>query len=112
MASTCCASLAASLKKRVTIQNPTSVSDGQGGFTETYADGATVSASITPAKGYEKYQAMQAQTPITHEILMRYRADVTTASRLKYSTRVFWVQECLNVDEENRFLKIKAVERA
>lgn len=108
----CNADLVASLKRRVTIQSSTTVSDGQGGVTETWVDGATVHASVEPIKGYERYQAMQTQTPVTHKIVMRYRGDVTTASRLKYGDRVFWVKECLNVAEEGRFLEIKAVERA
>jgi SPP1 family predicted phage head-tail adaptor len=104
--------LIAAMRKRVTIQNSTTLSDGQGGFTETWVDGAVVWASLEPAKGYERFQAMQMQTPITHKIVMRYRTDVTTATRLKYENRIFWIQECLNVEERKRFLQITAVERA
>jgi SPP1 family predicted phage head-tail adaptor len=100
------------MKRRLTVQSATNVSDGQGGFTETWVDGATVWASITPASGYEKFQAMQMQAPITHKIAMRYRTDVTTKSRLKFGDRVFWVAEVLNVNEENRVLAIKATERS
>jgi SPP1 family predicted phage head-tail adaptor len=100
------------MKRQVTIQNPVRVSDGQGGFTETFPDGATAYASIEPVKGYEKFQAMQMQAPVTHKIVMRYRTDVTTASRLKYGDRTFWVKEALNVDEESRFLAIRAEERS
>ena len=100
------------MKHRLTIQNPVQTGDGQGGFTETFPDSATVHASIEPVKGYERFQAMQMQTPVTHKIVMRYRTDVTTASRLKFGTRVFWVKEALNVGEESRFLEIRAVERA
>jgi SPP1 family predicted phage head-tail adaptor len=112
MASCPCANLVATLKRRVTIQNSSRVGDGQGGFDETWADGATVWASIEPMKGYEKFQAMQMQTPVSHKILMRYRGDVTSASRLKYGERIFWVKEVINQDEESRFLAIKAIERS
>lgn len=108
----CCASLAASLRHRVTIQNAVSTSDGQGGQTDAWSDLATAYASIEPLKGYERYQAMQMQTPVTHKIVMRYRAGVTTKSRILFGTRVFWVQEVLNFEERNRFLTIKAIERA
>jgi SPP1 family predicted phage head-tail adaptor len=106
-----CEYLPATLRHRVTIQVNTPVSDGQGGFTESWADGATVYASIEPLKGYERFQGMQMQTPVTHKIVMRYRSDVTTASRIKFGTRVFCVQEVLNPAERNRYLQIKAVER-
>jgi SPP1 family predicted phage head-tail adaptor len=107
----CCASTAASLRDRLTIQNVSRVSDGQGGFTETWNDGTTVWANITPMKGYEKFQAMQMQTPLTHKIAMRYTSEVTTASRLKFGTRVFEVKEVINIEERGRFLAIKALER-
>jgi len=112
MASCSCSNRAATLKRRVTIQNATRTGDGQGGFTETWPDGATVWASIEPLKAYEKFQAMQMQTPVTHKIVMRHRGDVTSASRLKYGDRIFWVKEAINEDEENRFLIIKAIERS
>ena len=100
------------MKHRVTIQGPAKVSDDQGGFTESWEDGADVWASIEPLKGYEKFQAQQMQAPVTHRIVMRYRTDVTTASRLKHRDRVFWVKEVINRSEENRFLIIKAIERS
>jgi len=109
---TCCDYLPAKMKHQVTIQSKSSASDGQGGFTETWNDGDTVSAFIEPVKAYEKFQAMQMQTPITHKITMRYRADVTTASRLKYGSRIYWVKEAINVEEAGRFLILKAIERA
>jgi SPP1 family predicted phage head-tail adaptor len=106
------ANLVATFRKQVTIQNKQSVSDGQGGFTETWPNGSTVWASIEPLKGYERVQAMQMQSPQTHKIMMRYTDEVTTASRLLYGTRVLWVKEILDPDERQRFLQIRAEERA
>ncbi|WP_020471469.1 phage head closure protein [Zavarzinella formosa] len=99
------------MKNRVTIQAVSRLSDGQGGYAESWVDGATVWASIEPYSGYQKFQAMQLQTPVTHKISMRYRPDVATGTRLKYGDRFFSVEEALNVNEEGRFLAIKAVER-
>lgn len=107
----CCSALVAQMKRRVTIQNVSRSPDEQGGFTETWTDGATVYASIDPYTGYQKFQAMQMQTPVTHKIVMRYRDDVTTETRLKFGDRIFDVAEALNVQEDGRFLQIKAVER-
>jgi len=107
----CCSSLAASLRHRVTIQTVSRAVDGQGGFTETWVDGDSAYAGITPLKGYQRFQAMQMQTPVTHRVVTRYRADLTTGTRLKFGTRVFWVKEVINVDEQNRFLEIRAEER-
>jgi hypothetical protein len=54
----------AKLDKRVAIQSATQSTDGQGGFTETWTTDATVWAWIRPVKGFEKFQAMQTQTPV------------------------------------------------
>lgn len=101
---------AAALKKRVTIQNRTLTSDGQGGFTETWADATTVWASLDPYKGWERFQTNQLATPITHKLVMRYTPLLTTESRLVYGDRIFGVKEALNRNEDNRFLDIRAVE--
>lgn len=98
------------LKKRVTIQNVTRVSDGQGGFTETWVDGSTVFAGIEPVKSYERYQAMQLEVPVSHKIVMRFTAEVTEQSRLKYGERIFNVKEVINVNEDGRFLAVRAIE--
>jgi SPP1 family predicted phage head-tail adaptor len=105
-----CDNPAAKLKKRLTIQNIVYVADGQGGFTQTWADSATVWASLDPYKGWERFQANQTATPITHKIEMRYTPLLTTASRLVYGDRVFEVKEALNRNEDNRFLDIRAIE--
>lgn len=100
------------MRHRVTIQSVSRVSDGQGGFTESWTDGATVWAAVEQKKAWEKFQAMQEQTPVVWAVTMRYRDDVTTASRLKYGTRVLWVKEVINVNEDDAFLDIKAIERS
>ena len=105
-----CSYLPATFKKRVTIQNVSRVSDGQGGYTETWVDGSTVYASIEPVKSYERYQAQQLAVPVSHKIVMRYNASVDETSRLKYGDRVFDVKEVINVNEDGRFLSIKAIE--
>lgn len=109
----CCDYLPATFRKRLTLQaKGQPVSDGQGGREETWDDVATVSASLDPVKSYERYQAMQMQTPVSHKIVMRYRPDVTTASRFRLGDRIFWVKEVINQGEQNRYLTIKAIERA
>lgn len=107
----CCTDVS-KMRHRVIIQSVSQVSDGQGGFTETWTDGATVWCSILPLRGFEKFQAMQMETPVTHEIVMRYRSDVTTFKRLKSGTRIFQITEALNVEERGWFLQIIAREMA
>ncbi len=99
------------MKHRISLQAVSQVSDSQGGFTESWATFATVWASIRPAKGFEKFQAAQLQTPVTHKITIRYRPDVTTKHRLLFGTRVFGIKEALNRDEAKQYLDIQAIEQ-
>ena len=112
MARACVKNPVARMTHRVTIQSASRVSDGQGGFTETWADGDTVWAAIEQKKSWERFQAQQTQTPVIWAVLMRYRSDVTTATRLKYGTRVLWVKEIINPGEANAWLEINAIERS
>ncbi len=105
------AQLIATFRKRVTIQSSSRVSDGQGGFVETWNSGSTVWASIEPKPGNEVFQASQTMALTTHRIMMRYTSEVTDASRIIYGTRVFYVKDVIDVEERGRFLLIKAIER-
>lgn len=98
------------LDKEITIQSNTQTTDSQGGYTESWATLATDWADIQPASGFEKFQANQLQAKITHNIIIRYRSDVTAANRILYGSRTFAIKEVINMSEANTYLKIKAVE--
>ena len=99
------------MRHRITIQSATDTPDGQGGFVETWADSDTVWGYITTLKAYQRFQAMQLETPATHKIILRYNDNVTAGTRLRFGTRVFWVQEIINIEQRNRFLELKVNER-
>ena len=111
MGKACGTFIPAKMKHRVSLQSLSQVSDSQGGFTETWATDAELWAAIDPIKGYERYQAQQVQTPVTHKITIRYRSDVTTKKRFLYGSRVFAIKEVLNENEDNRYLLIRALEQ-
>jgi hypothetical protein len=66
--------------------------------------------SVEPLKGWERMQAQQLQTPVTHQVFLRHRAGVTTAKRIRWGGRVFEIKEVINVEEANRWLRLKCVE--
>lgn len=101
----------AGLNKRVTIQRSTRVSDGQGGYTETWAAIASVWAAIEPVSGFEKLQAMQLAAPVTHKITMRFRPDFVASDRIAYGNRIFAVKEIINLNEADAFLQIRCIEQ-
>jgi SPP1 family predicted phage head-tail adaptor len=105
-----CKCVRGKFKRRLTIQTVARVSDGQGGYTETWNDGDKVWGSIEPVKSFEKYQAMQLQVPVSHNITIRYCAGLTTAQRFKYEDRIFEIKSIINPNEANLFHEIKALE--
>lgn len=107
----CCDFKPSAMKHRVKLQSVSQATDGQGGFTETWADEAIIWAAIEPIKGYERYQAQQVQTPVTHKLTIRYRSGVTTKKRFLYGSRVFTIKEVLNENEDKRYLLIRALEQ-
>jgi SPP1 family predicted phage head-tail adaptor len=111
MARPCVKNPAARMKFRVEIQSLSQATDNQGGFTDSWTTDATVWAEIEPLKGWERFQAQQTQTPLTHKVTMRYRSGVTTAKRLLYGSRVFEIKEVINVNEDSAFLVLRCLEQ-
>lgn len=98
------------LKKRVTILKQVRVSDGQGGFTETWQEVGTVWAAIEPISGREYYEAMQLASDVTHRVRMRYM-DLTPHEKIKYDDRVFDIIAVIDVNMEHRELEVLCNER-
>jgi SPP1 family predicted phage head-tail adaptor len=105
-----CSYLPATFKYRAIIQNVSRISDGQGGYSETWANVATVYCSVEPVKAYERFQAMQSAVPATHKIVMRYHPQVDATSRIVFRDRAFSAKEVIDQNYEGRFLTIKAIE--
>jgi len=99
-----------SLTERVTIQAVTEAEDAYGTHAASWGTFATVWAAFEPLKAYEKYQAAQLQTPVTHKVTMRYLSGLTTKHRILWGTRVFNIVEVINVNEQDVLHVLKAVE--
>jgi SPP1 family predicted phage head-tail adaptor len=104
--------MTALLRNRLAIQSVARASDSQGGFTDTWTTVVTIWASIEPTKAYERFQAMQTATPITHKIKCRYNANITTAKRALFGSRIFDIKQVLNINESNSMMVLLCVEQA
>lgn len=93
-----------SLSKRVTLQSPERAPDGAGGATVTWADIATVWASIEPVSGHEPYIAQALRGKVSHKVHIRYRMGIGPKNRLLYGARSYDILAALNDKEEGRFL--------
>lgn len=75
------------LNERITLQYPTRVSDGKGGFTVTWATIATVWAKMTPHRSDEAIQAMATTGTAIYNYRIRYRTDVASSWRIIHNGR-------------------------
>jgi SPP1 family predicted phage head-tail adaptor len=73
------------LDRRITLQTPTRVPDGGGGFVDTWKDIATVWAKKTTHRSDEAVQAMAETGKATHNFRIRYRTDIKASWRIKES---------------------------
>ncbi|EHJ49496.1 phage head-tail adaptor [Solidesulfovibrio carbinoliphilus subsp. oakridgensis] len=80
---------AGELKHRLTIEANTPVRDEYGGMVPGWAPVAKVWAKLWAKSGQERQTARANQAEVSHGVLMRSFAGLTTAHRLTMGTRSF-----------------------
>ncbi len=104
---------AGNLDKRITIQAKTIARDSFSGETITYYDLDTVWANIRVLSGREFFLAKQVNSEVDYEITIRYRADVNTTRRIKYSdstVRYFDIKAVLDKEMNRKWLTLMCSE--
>ncbi len=101
---------AGQLRHRVKLQSATETQDSYGAIVQTWADVATVWASIEARTGRETFTAAQVYATADHIITIRYRSGVTAKMRIVYGSRVFDIQGAVDPDGRKRTLMIYAKE--
>lgn len=97
---------------RITLQQPSRVSDGGGGVTVTWVDVATPWAKKTTHRSDEAVQAMAQTGTATHNFRIRYRSDVRASWRIKEGDRYMAIIGPPVEVERRRWLDITAREAA
>lgn len=77
--------LASRMDERVTIQAEARTPNGQGGFTTTWADVASVWAEIIGLSGEESIEAAIERSSARYRVTIRKRSDVTPRHRLDWN---------------------------
>jgi len=100
-----------SLSKRITLQSKTETRDALGGVVETWTTVATVWAKITTLRTTEAIVAMAGTGSAIHNVVVRFRSDVTGAWRIKYRDK-YWaiIGPPIDVNKDRRWLDIKCKE--
>jgi SPP1 family predicted phage head-tail adaptor len=99
------------LNRRLVLQAPVETADGAGGVTRSYAPAMTLWASVEPVSARNAVVADAPGATVTHRIVIRRRAAVTTRHRFVEGTTVYRIVT-LRDDATRRFLVIGAEERA
>ncbi|OPX99508.1 MAG: Phage head-tail joining protein [Syntrophorhabdus sp. PtaB.Bin047] len=100
------------LNKRISLEYPTNVADGMGGFTVTWAEAFSCYAAVWPVSAKETAQAMAETMTISHRIRIRYRDGIRSSWRLKLGNRYFNIVSIINPNEAGRWLDIMCKEAA
>ena len=100
----------ADLKKRITFQALTRTGDGQGGWTESWADFATVWASLNPVSAAERMYSQRIEMNVTHKIVIRKMDGLNSEMRIVFGTRIFQIHGIYLDKEELWFINIDAQE--
>jgi len=99
------------LRRRVTLQSPTTAPDGGGGFAVTWHPVAQLWAQMQTLSGTEVVITDSLQGRVTHEFIIRKRMDIGPAMRLAMGARIFVIWAVLDRDGSEPFMRVQAEER-
>ena len=99
----------------IKIEERTDVSDGEGGFTETWGtvDGyATVPAAVWPIFAFQKAQFRSVDSEATHFIIVRGEIEINhTDNRIVFGSRVFEILAVEDIQERGIRRQVTCKER-
>ena len=94
------------LRQKINIVSTSSAQDTTGGqslaVTTTFAE--NIWASIEALSGVEKFAAHEFVSEVSHQVVIRYLAGVTSAMQVVFQDRQFQIHAVLNPDERKKFL--------
>lgn len=102
------------LRHRLTVQNPTRASDGDGGYTDTWA-----AASPSPVWGkvepstpdrIERMVGNTVDAPVSHIVTLRFHSGITAKTRLTLDGRYLAVRGVQNLLDKDQWLVLACEE--
>lgn len=102
---------AGDLRHRVVIEHADRTSDGAGGSTLYWQTVAEVWAAIWSRTVGEDFVLDRTAGTATHDIWIRYRADVKPDMRIRFGARIFDILGAIDVEDRGAWLKCPVEER-
>ena len=101
----------ASLRDRLTLEQPIRTPDGGGGATVAWEPVVELWAHVRPLSGDERLRHDQIAGRLTHAVWLRHRAGVVPAMRLRQGTRIYEIVAVLDTPHRTH-LKCLCEERS
>ena len=92
------------LRHRITLQTLTNTADGQGGFTQSWADLTTIWGKLEPVSANERNFGERVEYQRSHKCVIRSRSDVVASMRVTFDSRTFQIKGVRRVDERRFFM--------
>jgi SPP1 family predicted phage head-tail adaptor len=99
------------LRTRLVLEAPTRTDDGGGGADVAWETVAQVWAAVRPVSGNESFALDRVAGRLSHEILIRHRADVTLQMRFRDGAHVYDIRAAFDPDGRRQWLRCLAEER-
>jgi SPP1 family predicted phage head-tail adaptor len=93
---------------RLILEAPVETPDGAGGVTRTYQFAASLWAAVTPLASAETVAAAADGATAVYRVVVRRRAGITTAHRLRWGDRILRIAALRDADTRRRFLELRA----
>ena len=98
------------LRHRVTLQRKETTTTARGAESLAWVDVATVWAEVRSPSGRERVAGELEIAQVSHLVVIRKRADATSALRVAWGERVFSVLSVLDTDNRGRWQTLECVE--
>lgn len=100
------------LRHGLVLEAPSRTGDEAGSAATSWGPVATVWAALRPASGREIVDADGVAARVSHEVIIRWRSDVSAAMRFRDGSRVYLIRSVRDVDDRRRRLTCLVEEQA
>jgi SPP1 family predicted phage head-tail adaptor len=94
------------MTREVLIYAPTRTSDGQGGFTTTFALQSTVWGDLRPDNQVREIDQSELQFDQRNRLYVRYGVTINDSYEVEIESERYTIHSIKNVENQNRFLEL------
>lgn len=107
-------SLATELRHYITIQYLSKLSDGEGGYVESWHSRSNIAAAIYPIRAEQLFEYRSINVQATHIIKIRGKIDLTEVDRIYWNVKekIFEILTIENIQEQDWVKVITCKERS